>query len=92
LTLDTSRLCEARLLFEEEAAKLAAGLRDDEDERLELVEVMLEEIFCCETSARVYIVPYIRALLFTGCLSTQHRMAVTALRIMVLSMFYSVGH
>ena len=66
-----------------------AGLRD---ERLELVEVMLEEIFCWETSARVYIVPYIRALLFTGCLSTQHRMAVTALRIMVLSMFYSVRH
>jgi len=54
--------------------------------------VMLEEIFCCETSARVYIVPYIRALLFTGCLSTQHRMAVTALRIMVLSVFYSVRH
>ena len=91
MTLDTSRLCEAKLLFEEEAARLAAGLRD-EDERLELVEVMLEEIFCCETSARVYIVPYIRALLFTGCLSTQHRMAVTALRIMVLSMFYSVRH
>ena len=81
----------ARLLFEEEAARLAAGLRD-EDERLELVEVMLEEIFCWETSARVYIVPYIRALLFRGCLSTQHRMAVTALRIMVLSMFYSVRH
>ena len=91
MTLDTSRLCEAKLLFEEEAARLAAGLRD-EDERLELVEVMLEEIFCCETSASVYIVPYIRALLFTGCLSTQHRMAVTALRIMVLSMFYSVRH
>lgn len=91
MTLDTSRLCEARLLFEEEAARLAAGLRD-EDEGLELVEVMLEEIFCWETSARVYIVPYIRALLFTGCLSTQHRMAVTALRIMVLSMFYSVRH
>ena len=86
MTLDTSRLCEAKLLFEEEAARLAAGLRD-EDERLELVEVMLEEIFCCETSARVYIVPYIRALLFTGCLSTQHRMAVAALRIMVLSTF-----
>lgn len=91
MTLDTSRLCEARLLFEEEAARQAAGLRD-EDERLELVMVMLEEIFCWETSARVYIVPYIRALLFTGCLSIQHRMAVTALRIMVLSMFYSVRH
>ena len=91
MTLDTSRLCEAKLLFEEEAARLAAGLRD-EDERLELVEVMLEEIFCWETSARVYIVPYIRALLFTGCLSTQHRMAVTALRIMVLSTLNSVRH
>ena len=77
-TLDTSRLWEARLLVEVVAARFA-GVKV-EQVRLAGLLFAKEETFCCETSASVYKLPYITALLFRGCLSTQDRSAEAALR------------
>ena len=78
-TLDTSRLWEARLLVEVVAARFAAGVKE-EQVRLAGLLFAKEETFCWETSASVYKLPYITALLFRGCLSTQDRSAEAALR------------
>jgi len=86
-TLDTSRLCEARPLDEVVAARFA-GWDKVEQVRLAgllLAKARLDETFCWETSASVYRLPYIRALLFKGCLSTQDRSARAALRSIVIT-------
>ena len=85
-TLDTSRLWEARLLVEVVAVKVA-GVREEHVRLAGLLfeKARLEDTFCWETSASVYKLPYIRALLFRGCLSTQDRSAEAALRSIVIT-------
>ena len=84
-TLDTSKLWEARLLVALVAVRFA-GVKVEQVRLAGLLCVMarLDESFCCEISASVYKVPYITALLFRGCLSTQDRSAEAALRNILL--------
>jgi len=86
-TLDTSRLCEAKPLVELVAARFAGWVKVEQVRLAGLlfVKARLEETFCWETSASVYKLPYIRALLFRGCLSTQDRSAEAALRSIVIT-------
>jgi len=85
-TLDTSRLCEARLLVEVVAARFAGfNVEQVRLAGLLFAKARLDETFCWVTSANVYKLPYIRALLFRGCLSTQDRSVEAALRSIVIT-------